>query len=108
MVARQLADDSHDYFFLGLKGRQLVASSRYWGATAVAARELPRGQWVHVAFARASDGTMRLYQDGALVGSARRLVRDRPQLIDTPVTIGSDLNGPGKHQAWPAVEGGCR
>jgi RNA polymerase sigma-70 factor, ECF subfamily len=94
VVARQLAEDSRDFFFLGLKGRQLVASSRYWGAIAVATREFPRGQWVHVAFARGSDGTLRLYQDGALVGSARRVARDRPQLVDTPVTIGSDLNGP--------------
>jgi hypothetical protein len=94
VVARQLSVDTRDYFFLGLKGRRLVASGRYWGAGATASRELPRGQWVHIAFTRAADGTLRLYQDGALVGSARRVARDRPHPIDTPLTIGSDLNGP--------------
>ena len=69
VVARQLDEDSRDYFFLGLKGRRPVVSGRYWGTRAVGQRELPRGQWVHLAFTRAADGSLRLYQDGAPSGS---------------------------------------
>ena len=105
LVARQLGEDNRDYFFLGLLGRRLVVSGRYWGVGLTANRELPRAEWVHAAFTRAADGTLRLYQDGVLVAMKRRVIKDRPQLIDTPLTIGSDLNGPANTRRGQQLRG---
>jgi RNA polymerase sigma-70 factor (ECF subfamily) len=95
IVARQLAQDQRDSFFLGLVGPRLMFRSNVWSAAVTADRPFRRGQWVHVAFTHAADGTSRLFQDGVLAGVARGPARpDRPVRVDTPLTIGSGLNGP--------------
>ena len=106
LVARQLAEDRRDYFFLGLRGRRLVVSGRYWGAGVTATREVPRGRM----------GACRLHAGGrwhvaSLSGrrpGRNEATRDKgPAAADRHAAdhwLGPER--PGKQQSRATVEGG--
>jgi hypothetical protein len=70
-----------------------------WGkrSAITAPGRIPAGRWVHLAFTHTADGTTRLYQDGVEVGHSQSRVTSEPAL-DTPIAIGVDVNGPGRHE----------
>ena len=97
IVSRQLSVGNEDYFFFGLNRGKLKLRSDRWQTRAVVPKPLPLQQWHHVAFSRASDGTVRLYLDGDLAATANRDRREdmTPITVSTPLAIGAGINGPG-------------
>jgi hypothetical protein len=92
IVARQEGHGRGDDLFFGVVNGTLMASSQTWKARV--AHQLPASRgWMHVAFTRSAQGTLRLFADGALLAQSS----GPPARIGggtSVLTIGASLNGP--------------
>ena len=79
-----------DYFFLGLKGMELVVTSRAWRANLAYTLPATAGAWVQAAFTHSKDGTTRLYVDGIEVGQSTARPRGTIH-VTGPLSIGAGL-----------------
>jgi RNA polymerase sigma factor (sigma-70 family) len=94
VATRQLGSASKDFFFFGFEpGDRLRVMSHAWiGWVTRSMQPSAVGQWTHLAFAHAADGTTRLYVDGKQVGQMFGKARGEG-VIGGPLTIGAGING---------------
>jgi RNA polymerase sigma factor (sigma-70 family) len=79
-----------DYFFLGLKGMDLVVTSRAWRANLVYTLPATANGWVQAAFTHAKNGATKLYVDGIEVGQSTARPRGAVHLTG-PLSIGAGV-----------------
>jgi len=90
LAVRDTDGDLGDYFFLGLKGMELVVTSRAWRANLAYTLPATTGAWVQAAFTHAKDGTTKLYVDGIEV--RRSTARPRGGVhVTGPLSIGAGV-----------------
>jgi hypothetical protein len=107
LAVRSTDGDLGDYFFLGLKGMDLVVTSRAWRANVVYTLPTAADAWVQVAFTHAKDGTTRLHVDGIEVGQSTARPRAAVH-VTGPLSIGAGLPRPGQGRPgrpWQAFHG---
>jgi RNA polymerase sigma-70 factor, ECF subfamily len=92
IVRRQTGTGRHDDLFFGLTNGQLTVMSRTFRKRLDRSLPHPAGDWVHVAFRRAADGTLTLYAGGTPIGQNRGRVTPIGG-VHNLLTIGGSING---------------
>jgi hypothetical protein len=93
IAARRREGGAEELFFFGLRDSHLRISSRTWLASITRPFPALPNSWVHVAFTRAADGMIKLYANGAVLGTAKSRQRD-PVRASGPLRVGAGLDRP--------------
>jgi RNA polymerase sigma factor (sigma-70 family) len=93
IAARGGGGRAEELFFFGLRDGDLRISSRTWLASITRPFPAAPNSWVHVAFTRSADGTIKLYASGAVLGTAKSRQRD-PVRASGALRVGAGLDRP--------------
>jgi RNA polymerase sigma-70 factor, ECF subfamily len=93
IAARAREGAPGELFFFGFREGDLLVSSRTWLAHVTRPFPASPRTWVHVAFTRAADGTIKLYADGVALGRARSRQTDAVR-ASGPLRVGAGLDRP--------------
>jgi RNA polymerase sigma factor (sigma-70 family) len=88
LATRQLDGSGAEAFLFGVIHDEVVVRSNAWPSYLSRPLDAPLRSWIHVAFTRSRDGTLRLYVDGAPAGE---MIAPAPSAarVESPLLVGA-------------------
>jgi hypothetical protein len=105
LVSRQLNVGPTDHFQLGFRGERVLLKNLARRSGTADPSGLERGRWYHVTGSFSSDGTARVYVDGAEVASRQLPARSILGGGRNPIVLGAAFNGVGRHRPAERLRG---